>query len=548
MNLRTALLLLTLTVGVLVGVQQPADAAPDVRPDTPVRLADVGVDEYAGSARVGDLLVFTGVVGGDYEPWVTDGTPAGTHRLLNIAPGPDSSGPHYFASYRGRVYFAAYTREQGEELWVTDGTAAGTRLVKDIWPGSGRSDLRYLTVAGGLLYFRAQTPANGLELWVSDGTAAGTRLHTDVRPGPLNSNPHNLVALGARVLFSAFVSETVTKPYVTTPVPGVIDRLDSGPMDVNFPTTEFSLLGDRVLLAAEELWESRGSAGDARILKEIDPGAANGAPEDLTHVGERVVFSADTSTEGREPWVSDGTPDGTVLLRDIQPGAADGDPAGFVATPAGVFFEARDSDVDRLWLTRGTPESTRQVALPPGVTEIEHIIGSAAGQVTVLAHTADSMVVVTTDGTASGTRVLPELGPGPDGEAYGIGTLGGTQLVATLPDKGPQGLYAWTAAGSSSRAKPRPSYAAAVARSKQIRVPVRVRTSTGQRLTGGLVTLTKKGRVVGRARLVDGVARVRIRVRLRPGHRHHLRAAWTGTIDASASVSPRFTVRVRPRR
>ena len=144
--------------------------------------------------------------------------------------------------------------------------------------------------------------------------------------------------------------------------------------------------------------------------------------------------------------------------------------------------------------------------------------------------------------------MLPELGPGPGDAVNGIGTVGATQIIEVVPEGGPPRLYAWTATRSTTKAKPKASYDAAVAKRKQVRVTVRVRTTTGERLSGGLVTLTRKGRVVGRGRLVEGVAKVRIRVRLQPGKRHRLRASWTGTVDAATSTSPRFVVRIRPRR
>lgn len=49
------------------------------------------------------------------------------------------------------------------------------------------------------------------------------------------------------------------------------------------------------------------------------------------------------------------------------------------------------------------------------------------------------------------------------------------------------------------------------------------------------MTLTRKGRVVGKARLVDGTARVRIRARLSPGRTHRIVVRWAGNADAAGS-------------
>ena len=89
MNHRTAFLALAMTAAVLVGIQSPTRAAPEpeVRPGAPVLLAAMDVDGETGSARLGDSLVFTGNSNGDYEPWITDGTPPGTHRIPDIGVG-----------------------------------------------------------------------------------------------------------------------------------------------------------------------------------------------------------------------------------------------------------------------------------------------------------------------------------------------------------------------------------------------------------------------------------------------------------------------------
>jgi len=46
---------------------------------------------------------------------------------------------------------------------------------------------------------------------------------------------------------------------------------------------------------------------------ESNPGA-------FTAIGDKVFFTADEGTKGRELYVSDGTPEGTTLLKDIRPG------------------------------------------------------------------------------------------------------------------------------------------------------------------------------------------------------------------------------------
>jgi ELWxxDGT repeat protein len=101
------------------------------------------------------------------EPWVSDGTPAGTRPFKDLFPGSGSSYPHLFTPYAGWVYFVAGgTGLVGEEwLWSTDGTDAGTSRV------GAMHHVRTLTVAGGKLY--AGTYDDGL--WVVDSPDAPAR-------------------------------------------------------------------------------------------------------------------------------------------------------------------------------------------------------------------------------------------------------------------------------------------------------------------------------------------------------------------------------------
>ncbi len=160
--------------------------------------------EVRSLARLGSRLIFTAFdfVQGQ-ELWVTDDTAAGTRRLADLRPGPLSSSPEQLVTAGGRVYFTADDGTTGRELWATDGTPAGTKRVADIRPGSRSSVPQSLTAIGNRLVFAADDGRAGLEVWVSDGTAAGTRLASDVQVGRLPSSPGDFVALGSGLLFVA---------------------------------------------------------------------------------------------------------------------------------------------------------------------------------------------------------------------------------------------------------------------------------------------------------------------------------------------------------
>jgi ELWxxDGT repeat protein len=114
-----------------------------------------------------------------WEPWTCDGTAAGTQLVEDINPGSASSSalytsglltglpkPNYATNVNGTVYFQATDGTSGLELWQSDGTAAGTVRVMDINPGSPDSAPTGMTNINGSLYFSANDGVHGVEPWV----------------------------------------------------------------------------------------------------------------------------------------------------------------------------------------------------------------------------------------------------------------------------------------------------------------------------------------------------------------------------------------------
>jgi ELWxxDGT repeat protein len=104
------------------------------------------------------------------ELWKSDGTAAGTVRVLKLYPN-SAVNPTQPVVVNGALYFSV-SGGASRDLWRSDGTAAGTTVIKSF--PSGEAPLT-LVSAGGALYFSAEG-SNGFELWKSNGTAAGTVL------------------------------------------------------------------------------------------------------------------------------------------------------------------------------------------------------------------------------------------------------------------------------------------------------------------------------------------------------------------------------------
>lgn len=319
-----------------------------------------------------DISPFQG--SGD-EPWISDGTPAGTHLLEDInrqiyqppitsPPIVGSSSPGRAVRIGSQLLFAADDGLTGRELWATDGTAPGTRPVLDIdprvdtthgetWPhGSGPE---FLVRLGDAVLFAAGEETAGRELWRTDGTAAGTRLVRDLLPGPAGSSPRELVALGGKVYFLAETGsgEGLWRTDGTAAGTALIRRLAL--QGAPSRGRGLTVAGNRIFFVVDneatgpELFVSDGTFRGTRLL-ELRPGPQGSYPQALAAIGGRLLFAAEDGETGLEPWISDGTRGGTRRLGDLAPGPDASSPSSFTATDRLLFFGADDGTHGReLW-------------------------------------------------------------------------------------------------------------------------------------------------------------------------------------------------------
>jgi ELWxxDGT repeat protein len=466
-----------------------------------------------GNGRIAFFLdgFFRGFSGLHGALWRTDGTAAGTFPLTG--PITDEQGTFTAAVHAGSLFFAGCTPETGCEPWVSDGTAAGTRRLADITPGEYGSAPRQLTSLGPLLYFFADDP-DGTGLWRTDGTPEGTRRVALLPPFSL---PSRLRTAGSR-LFFALGPEDAESPRLslwtsdgtpagTRPVPpfdrargrgpAVADllgslgdlqlfvgsdpvvglqvwRTDGTPRGTrrltSFPAPGFSSpfpgtgtvpLGGRAAFVGPggQIWTTRGTRASTQPLA----GCAGGCPvvrgqsregPALVARGGLAFFAGSPSSQDDdiEPWVTDGTPGGTFRLADVCAGAC-GSFLWFGPAVLGrtVFYDNHD-----LWITDGTPGGTHFVA-PGAYGEI-----AAAGQRAVFAGFSGQYPDIdaeirSTDGTPEGTTTLDlQLadGAGSDPEdfiPFGDGVLfvacsgknAGLWKLGGTPGTAPQLLKAW---------------------------------------------------------------------------------------------------------
>lgn len=262
---------------------------------------------------------YDGISGSAGQPWVSDGTTAGTQKVGDIVGG----GGAFFGNqprfaHQGVVYFAFYDAFAGDQLWRSDGTMPGTFALTATVGGIDTSLLR-LTPIGGVLLFEDGNGTSGYTLASTDGTVAGT--HALVA-GLVTSSPAAI--LHGRAIFigsgpgvlGLIVSDGTAAGTSIFAVPG----LGSFPLDKSIVA-----VNDTAYFAAAdathgtELWKTDGTPSGTAMVRDIYVGGSS-FPAQLTRVDDRLFFTATTPGAGQELWASDGTPGGTVLVKDTHLG------------------------------------------------------------------------------------------------------------------------------------------------------------------------------------------------------------------------------------
>jgi ELWxxDGT repeat protein len=133
-------------------------------------LSDIG--EHKGIRHLtaaGNTLFFSILDGsGITQVWKSDGTFEGTSILktLNVRSQGD---PRHYQPYisvgDGKIVFSAHEEGTGVEVWTSDGTPEGTHLLVDVSPGPADSNPMLMTLVGQTLFFRAEALGIGVELW-----------------------------------------------------------------------------------------------------------------------------------------------------------------------------------------------------------------------------------------------------------------------------------------------------------------------------------------------------------------------------------------------
>ena len=299
----------------------------------------------------------------------SDGTAQGTGVVpINTA---GDSGPSDLLSLGTKALFSAVNYQNDRQLYVSDGTVVGTTVLLDI-NSSGNDNVGSLGLINGLVYFAAEDGVNGRELWVTDGTSGGTRMVADINPSG-GSEPYGFTLSNGKIYFTANDGTRGRELYVTNGTAnGTVFLGDLNPYgDSN--ADRFAAAGQKTVFRAYdaqrgwELWMTDGTVSGTQILADLNP-RGDSDPQSLTAVNGKVFFSANDGSpseggRGREAWVTDGTIAGTQMIEiNTSPtiNSGNSDPSNFTQLGNRLLFSAYNSSRSReLWVTDGTSANTR---------------------------------------------------------------------------------------------------------------------------------------------------------------------------------------------
>ncbi len=402
------------------------------------------------------------------EVWVTDGTSAGTTLLGDINPGAANGLDMAFVGGLlgdGRVLFRAASSTGDAEPWVTDGTPAGTLRLFDIAPGvAGSQPFGFTPVAPDISFTVAprETVAPTLAITTSDRVLSigETATITFTFSEQVTGFGAEDITLRGGWLGALATADHITFTATFTPDAGFQDVASivvnpAGYTDLagNAGTApRLALFSARTAAEGRELFGTDFTDAGTAMLFASAPGTQDGNPRTLFDFGDgRVGFIGSAPTGGGSKdvlFVTNGSMQGTINLRDVTVSGAIASVETSARLPDGtVLFGAVGAGArgNTLWATDGTAAGTKEVL---ALSEVNFLTVLSSGQVVFRAATVTSELW-TTNGTAAGTHLLKDLNGASGGNPANITALGDGRALFIAGDIG-TGRELWVTDGTEA--------------------------------------------------------------------------------------------------
>jgi ELWxxDGT repeat protein len=468
-------------------------------------------------AVLDDVMYFVasdGVSGN--ELWRTDGTPAGTWLAADVVPGYESSTPSGLVASASHIFFIS----QGDP-WVSDGTSAGTRRIVDLVDASG------FVGTANAMFFVGRDEVHGSEPWRVDTDGQNPRMVENINSAPAGagqdlssypsqltpwndslifvaqralipavngsaSEPHlfcanasgigatdlgalgtanvrSFISLPAGVLFSvgSDLSSQPAQLWITDGTPAGTGPLDVDGVSYSDPQ---SLRPDHFKVAygtdgeayffgrqpgaaqPDKIWRTDGTRAGTRVFADV---STRSDRFEIAYFNGRVYFDtgAGSSPAGNELWTSDGTPAGTRLVRDLRPGILGSDITDLQVVSGRLQFFAATSSERQMWASDGTTDGTIALGAAPGTSRADAVIefAGAIGSRVLFAATRSGASLDRelniSDGTPAGTAVIRDINTGSSADPSDFTALGDQVLFLATHFTHGRGL--WRTDGTS---------------------------------------------------------------------------------------------------
>ncbi|WP_378105697.1 T9SS type A sorting domain-containing protein [Chryseobacterium sp. sg2396] len=368
-------------------------------------------------ASGGDYFVFTGfsATNGGFEPWISDGTVAGTKILKDIYPGTTSSMSinQKFLKVGNKIYFDSNANGinpgYGNYIWETDGTENGTVLFNTpannmlygkssegqyliltkpnegnrFWITNGNAAQTFemsalgMTAANGVvdfnskLYLAGSSPKNGMELYSLDPSAQSAVLASDISRYE-SSSPHSYELLNDDLVFIATDREFNSQFYKRNKTTQQITRFTNFTYG-SFGPGMYTNFNDTLFKVGNFLYTKNNTPNPVSGFYRTDGASANSV---VISTGNTVVydnsfyvnlndntllFSGYNNVLGTELWKIDNNSNTVVLVKDISTESMGSmyntDPKTTVLNGF-AYFVAKQNGKLGVWKSDGTEANT----------------------------------------------------------------------------------------------------------------------------------------------------------------------------------------------
>jgi ELWxxDGT repeat protein len=278
----------------------------------------------------------------------------------------------------GHLFFKSFDSVTGVEPWISDGTIAGTHMIQNVNPESLTDDSNPNSFVdfGGELAFLANDGINTL-IWVSDGTAAGTKQLPKVTPAKGVNLPSPLSVMNGSLYFFAFDGSGSSQLMRVSGPDGAAQAL--APLTPMHPPAAYynppcldqrtAVMNNNLYFAAEhgagyELFKTDGTTTGTVALTNLTTNTFAFIPCSLTSEGNHVYFTAYTAN-GLQLWATDGTSAGTVQISNVTGLLSAPTPTPTVLNGQFYFASYDSTNSSQLWKTDGTAAGTLMTATFP---------------------------------------------------------------------------------------------------------------------------------------------------------------------------------------